>query len=86
MNPDKTGEGVLPRSRYFRMSPGQRERIKQRQKERYRENPYVQRRRMYLRAVERGLIRCPKKLTEYDGPINNNLATAINGEEEEAAR
>ena len=77
MNLDKT-------SRYFRMTPDQREKIKQRQKERYRENPYVQRRRMYLRAVERGLIRCPKKLDEYDGPINNNMADVINGAEEEA--
>ena len=77
MTPDRT-------SRYFRMSPDQRERIKQRQKERYRENPYVQRRRMYLRACEKGLIRCPKKLAEYDWPINNNMADVINGAEEEA--
>ena len=39
---------------------------------------------MYLRAVERGLIRCPKKLAEYDGPINNSMGDVINGEEEEA--
>ena len=77
MNPDT-------RSRYFRMTVEARNRIKQRQKERYKENPYIQRRRMYLRAVERGLIRCPKKLDEYDGPINNNMAGVINGQEEEA--
>ena len=77
MIPDET-------SRYFRMTPEQRTRIKQTQKERYRENPYIQRRRMYLRAVERGPIRCPKKLDEYDGPINNNMPDVINGEEEEA--
>ena len=80
MNPEKT-------SRYFRMTPEQRTRIKQRQKERYRENPYVQRRRMYLRACEKGLIRCPKKLAEYfgeaDRPINNNIGAVINGEAEE---
>jgi len=63
-----------------------RNRIKQRQKERYRENPYIQRRRMYLRACEKGLIRCPKKLDEYDWPINKNMGDVINGEEEEAAR
>ena len=65
MIPEKT-------SRYFRMTADQRERIKQRQKERYRENPYVQRRRMYLRACEKGLIRCPRKRDDYlgyDGPI-----------------
>ena len=78
MNPDKT-------SRYFRMTPEQRTRIKQRQKERYRENPYVQRRRMYLRACERGLIRCPRKLDEYnlDEIRNNIMADVINGEAEE---
>ena len=82
MNPEKT-------SRYFRMTPEQRTRIKQRQKERYRENPYVQRRRMYLRACEKGLIRCPKKLDQYDNfgeadrPINNNIGAVINGEAEE---
>ena len=80
MNPEKT-------SRYFRMTPEQRIRIKQRQKERYRENPYVERRRMYLRAVERGLIRCPKKLAEYfgeaDWPIHKNMGDVINGEAEE---
>ena len=72
-------------SRYFRMTPEQRTRIKQRQKERYHENPYVRRRRMYLRACEKGLIRCPKKLAEYDGPINNNMPAVINGEAEEDA-
>ena len=77
MTPDRT-------SRYFRMTVETRNRIKQRQKERYKENPYIQRRRMYLRAVERGLIRCPKKLAEYDGPINNNMGDVINGAEEEA--
>ena len=77
MSPDRT-------SRYFRMTAEARDKVKQRQKERYRENPYVQRRRMYLRAVERGLIRCPKKLDEYDCPINNNMAGVINGAEEEA--
>ncbi len=78
MNPDKP-------SRYFRMSPDQRERIKQRQKEKYRENPFVQRRRMYLRACEKGLIRCPKKLDEYDcDEIRNNImGSVINGEAEE---
>ena len=78
MNPEKT-------SRYFRMTPEQRTRIKQRQKERYRENPYVQRRRMYLRAVEKGLIRCPKKLDEYslDEIRNKNMDDVINGEAEE---
>ena len=83
MNPEKT-------SRYFRMTPEQRTRIKQRQKERYRENPYVQRRRMYLRACEKGLIRCPKKLNEYDyrpevvDEIRNNImGSVINGEAEE---
>ena len=70
-------------SRYFRMTPDQGERIKQRQKERYRENPYVQRRRMYLRACEKGLIRCPKKLADYDWPINKNMGHVINGEAEE---
>ena len=65
------------------MTAEARDRIKQRQKERYKENPYIQRRRMYLRAVERGLIRCPKKLDEYDGPINNNMGAVINGEAEE---
>ena len=78
MTPDRT-------SRYFRMTVEARDRIKQRQKERYRENPYVQRRRMYLRACEKGLIRCPKKLDEYDGPINNNMADVINGAEKEAS-
>ena len=78
MNPDKT-------SRYFRMTPEQRTRIKQRQKERYRENPYVQRRRMYLRACEKGLIRCPRKLAEYglDEIRNKNMDDVINGEAEE---
>ena len=78
MNPDKT-------SRYFRMSVEQRTRTKQRQKERYRENPYVQRRRMYLRACERGLIRCPRKLDEYglDEIRNKNMGCVINGEAEE---
>ena len=78
MNPDKT-------SRYFRMTPEHRTRIKQRQKERYRENPYVQRRRMYLRACEKGLIRCPRKLDEYclDEIRNNILDSVINGEAEE---
>ena len=78
MNPDKT-------SRYFRMTPEQRTRIKQRQKERYRENPYVQRRRMYLRACEKGLIRCPRKLDEYDLDEirNKNMGSVINGEAEE---
>ena len=65
------------------MTPEQKTRIKERQKERYRENPYVQRRRMCLRACERGLIRCPRKLAEYDGPINNNMGAVINGEAEE---
>ena len=67
------------------MTPEQRTRVKQRQKERYRDNPYVQRRRMYLRAVERGLIRCPKKLAEYDcDEIRNmNMDCVINGEAEE---
>ena len=80
MSPDRT-------SRYFRMTVEARDRIKQRQKERYRENPYIQRRRMYLRAVERGLIRCPKKLDEYvefDEIRNNIIAGVINGAEEEA--
>ena len=74
-------------SRYFRMTPEQRTRIKQRQKERYRENPYVQRRRMYLRACEKGLIRCPRKLDEYsrDEIRNNIMADVINGAEEEAS-
>ena len=84
MNPEKT-------SRYFRMTPEQRTRIKQRQKERYRENPYVQRRRMYLRACEKGLIRCPRKLAEYDFRPeegfdeirNKNMGSVINGEAEE---
>ena len=79
MNPEKT-------SRYFRMTPEQRTRIKQRQKERYRENPYVQRRRMYLRACEKGLIRCPMKLDEhieFDEIRNNIMACVINGEAEE---
>ena len=81
MNPDKT-------SRYFRMTPEQRTRIKQRQKERYKENPYVQRRRMYLRACEKGLIRVPRKLDEYslDEIRNKNMGCVINGEEEEAVR
>ena len=79
MIPDKT-------SRYFRMTPEQRTRIKQKQQERYRDNPYVQRRRMYLRACEKGLIRCPKKLAEYDCDEirNKNMDSVINGEEEEA--
>ena len=79
MTPDRT-------SRYFRMTVEARNRIKQRQKERYKENPYVQRRRMYLRACEKGLIRCPKKLAEYDcDEIRNNIiGSVINGEEEEA--
>ena len=78
MNPEKT-------SRYFRMTPEQRTRIKQRQKGRYRDNPYVQRRRMYLRACERGLIRCPRKLAEYglDEPRNIFMRGVINGEAEE---
>ena len=80
MNPEKT-------SRYFRMTAEARERIKQRQKERYRENPYVQRRRMYLRACEKGLIRVPRKLDEYTGEdveIRNKIMGAvINGEAEE---
>ena len=83
MNPEKT-------SRYFRMTVEQRNRIKQKQKERYRENPYVQRRRMYLRACEKGLIRCPKKLDEYDFRPevvdeirNKNMDDVINGEAEE---
>ena len=78
MNPDKT-------SKYFRMTPEQRTRIKQRQKERYRDNPYVQGRRMYLRACERGLIRCPRKLDEYglDEPRSNNMRGVTNGEAEE---
>ena len=75
MIPDKT-------SRYFRMTPEQRSRIKQRQKERYRQDPHGQRRRMYLRACERGLIRCPRKLDEYglDEIRNNILGSVINGE------
>ena len=78
MNPEKT-------SRYFRMTVEQRTRIKQRQKERYRDDPHVQRRRMYLRAVERGLIRCPRKLDEYslDEIRNKNMGSVINGEAEE---
>ena len=78
MNPDKT-------SRYFRMTVEQRNRIKQRQKERYRDNPFVQRRRMYLRACEKGLIRCPRKLDEYglDEIRNKNMGDVINGEAEE---
>ena len=78
MNPDKT-------SRYFRMTVEQRNRIKQRQKERYRDNPFVQRRRMYLRACEKGLIRCPRKLDEYDLDEirNKNMDDVINGEAEE---
>ena len=79
MTPERT-------SRYFRMTPDQRERIKQRQKERYRENPYVQRRRMYLRACEKGLIRCPRKRDEYlgcDEIRNNIMGSVINGEAEE---
>ena len=67
------------------MTPEQRTRIKQTQKERYRENPYIQRRRMYLRACERGLIRCPRKLDEYglDEIRNNIIGSVINGEAEE---
>ena len=77
MNPEKT-------SRYFRMTVEQRNRIKQRQKERYHENPFVQGRRMYLRACEKGLIRCPKKLDEYVDEIRNNImGSVINGEAEE---
>ena len=78
MHPEKT-------SRYFRMTPEQRTRIKQRQEERYRENPYVQRRRMHLRACEKGLIRCPRKLDEYglDEIRNKNMDDVINGEAEE---
>ena len=77
MNPEKT-------SRYFRMTPEQRTRIKQRQKERYHENPYVQRRRMDLRAREKGLIRCPRKLDEYDlDEVRNKImGSVINGEAE----
>ena len=72
-------------SRYFRMTAEARDKIKQRQKERYRENPYIQRRRMYLRACERGLIRCPRKLDEYslDEIRNKNMRGVINGEAEE---
>ena len=78
MNPDKT-------SRYFRLSVEQRTRIKQRQKERYLASPFVQRRRMYLRACEKGLIRCPRKLDEYgrDEPRNILMRGVINGEAEE---
>ena len=78
MNPEKT-------SRYFRMTPEARERIKQRQKQRYRENLYVQRRRMYLRACEKGLIQCPRKRDEYecDEIRNKNMGSVINGEAEE---
>ena len=46
---------------------------------------------MYLRACEKGLIRCPRKLDEYDfhpevvDEIRNNImGSVINGEEEEA--
>ena len=78
MNPEKT-------SRYFRMTVEQRNRIKARQKERYQDNPFVHRRRMYLRACEKGLIRCPRKLDEYDldGIRNKNMGSVINGEAEE---
>ena len=67
------------------MSVEQRTRIKQRQKERYHENPFVQRRRMYLRACEKGLIRCPRKLDEYDLDEirNKNMDDVINGAAEE---
>ena len=71
------------------MTVEQRTRIKHRQKERYRENPYVQRRRMYLRACEKGLIRCPRKRDEYIGEAefdeirNKNMSSVINGEAEE---
>ena len=68
------------------MTPEARERIKQRQKERYREHPYVQRRRMSLRACEKGRIRCPRKRDEYlwcDEIRNNIMGSVINGEAEE---
>ena len=54
-----------PLSRYFKLSESQRELIKTRQRERYKSSPERQRRRMYLRAVSKGLIRHPRKISQY---------------------
>ncbi len=70
-------------SRYFLLTPSQRETTKAKQKQRHMKNPWQHRRRMYLRACEKGLIKCPRKLAEYDGPRHINLGGFINGEEEE---
>ena len=81
-----TGNDFGKMSRYFRMSPDRTEAIKRKQKERYRANPWEQKRRMYLRACEKGLIRCPRKRDEYmwyDEIRNKNMGSVINGEAEE---
>ena len=45
------------------MDEATRDLIRARAKQRYRENPEGHRRKRYLRALQRGLIRCPKSST-----------------------
>ena len=67
---------VKPLSRYFKLSESRRELIKTRQRERYKNSPERQRRRMYPRAVSKGLIRNPRKLgkySEYGNILRNEI-------------
>ena len=69
-------------SRYFQMSPEKREILKAHQRQKYRNDPTLQRKRMYLRACSKGLIRCPRKLDHYLGTMEiNNILVDANGPE-----